>query len=226
MSDDVRQACICSLDGERDRKGNDVYRLGRVPPVPDRYSVVLGDAVHNYRAALDHLAIHLLEAGGGTAGRRTQFPILDERRPTAKLPDIWPTVESAVRVALDVVQPYHHRSPRTHDLSILHALDIGDKHRELRVSVVGLQSVGWFGERKVVSWNPGPYQPGDKVCSFKASPNAPPLEPTTTHPHFAVLVVHPRAGGLALTMDIATFLDQSVRTYIVDKVITPLSTFL
>src|SRR5271156_1341219 len=45
-----------------------------VQPVPDSITLIVGDAVHNLRSSLDHLAWQLVDAAGGTPGVHTYFP--------------------------------------------------------------------------------------------------------------------------------------------------------
>src|SRR5580704_10825981 len=51
--------------------------IAEVKPIPDRISLIIGDAIHNLRCALDHLMWQLVEAGGGTPDKSTYFPICD-----------------------------------------------------------------------------------------------------------------------------------------------------
>lgn len=54
-------------------------RLDYPPPsrrTADAWSAIAGDAIHNARSALDHLAWQLVLANGGTPGRPTSFPLL------------------------------------------------------------------------------------------------------------------------------------------------------
>jgi hypothetical protein len=50
-------------------------RLATVKPLPSCIPIIIGDAIHNVRSALDHLAWQLVEAGGGTPNHRTALPI-------------------------------------------------------------------------------------------------------------------------------------------------------
>src|SRR5690348_11247423 len=43
--------------------------------VPAEWSAIVGDAVHNLRAVLDHLAWRMVELAGGKPSRDTSFPI-------------------------------------------------------------------------------------------------------------------------------------------------------
>jgi hypothetical protein len=49
--------------------------IASVKPIPGHIALIIGDAVHNLRSALDHLAWQLVEAGGGTPNPHTYFPI-------------------------------------------------------------------------------------------------------------------------------------------------------
>lgn len=100
------------------------------PPPLDEWSLLLGDCVHNLRAALDHLAWQLdAKPDSGTA-----FPI----RTTA--PNDWPPPSVArmhrdAQLIIDALQPLWEelsgRFPSRHPLATLHALDIDDKHKVL-----------------------------------------------------------------------------------------------
>src|SRR5918995_3001656 len=51
--------------------GDEVYRVRVLFPIPESIPLIVGDAVHNLRSALDHLAWQLVESGGGEPGRDT-----------------------------------------------------------------------------------------------------------------------------------------------------------
>jgi len=59
------------------------FRVTRVDPVPDRFSILIGDCVHNLRSALDHLALALARrhTPSMTADeiRGSEFPIFGDR---------------------------------------------------------------------------------------------------------------------------------------------------
>ena len=54
------------------------YRALDVPDLDDRWSLVLGDCVHNLRSALDYLVYELVRANGGTPDDHAEieFPVL------------------------------------------------------------------------------------------------------------------------------------------------------
>jgi hypothetical protein len=114
--------------------------ISRVGEIPDSVPLVLGDALHNLRTALDHTACELVRANGGVPNEHTYFPICD---PAQKLtPAIFngkvKGMLSAAQVLIRDVQ-----ADRTGDRTLwhLHKLDIIDKHRLLLTASVGMK--GW-----------------------------------------------------------------------------------
>ena len=94
---------------------------------PRDMPLTIGDAVHNLRSALDHLAWQLVEANGQTPSKDTAFPIFETADKYKK--------HSASRVEgmstgaislINAIQPYQGGND---DLWELHRLDILDKHR-------------------------------------------------------------------------------------------------
>jgi hypothetical protein len=173
----IQAACQEAIVRERDeQRSQHIFRLGRVPIVPLDLSAIMGDAIHNLRVLLDHLAWQLVKATGGTPKMGlggTLFPIL-EQPPT---PDRWgrtrpqinPGVPKKLREIIYELQPYKLAKPAHHELAVLHQLDISDKHHELLIAIVGVRNLGWFGEVELVGFNPGPYDDGDEVCRFTYS---------------------------------------------------------
>lgn len=116
--------CVDSITGEF------VYRIGSIPFIPDKLAFMLGDAVHNLRSTLDHLAYTVTVANGGIPNSQTCFPIFDSGKAYTdmsrkKLPGLTPYILDA----FDRLQPY--RGGFGHWAWQLHRLDIVDKHRLL-----------------------------------------------------------------------------------------------
>jgi hypothetical protein len=109
-------------------------RLKERPPA--RLGLIVGDAVHNLRAALDHLATNLAILGGAQGTGQNQFPILRDRPSSQKARARWDSMLSNVpppaRAAIDQCQPYS-RPPGVelakHSLWIVRRLSNEDKHR-------------------------------------------------------------------------------------------------
>jgi hypothetical protein len=110
-------------------------------PTPLRASTVFGDAIHNLRSCLDHLARQLVLANGGTptdGPGGTMFPILD-RLNKDHLVDIRPfgSISGEARSAVAAVQPYLSGADyATHPLWRLNRLDNIDKHRLLHLTTI------------------------------------------------------------------------------------------
>lgn len=108
------------------------YRLyiESIEPMPDIFALLLGDAIHNLRTALDHLAWQLVQAGGGTPDKDTYFPIYIDPNGSRKYTSAIGKGEMnkmplGAQKALEAMQPY-----KTGDNTLwqIHQLDIVDKH--------------------------------------------------------------------------------------------------
>jgi hypothetical protein len=114
--------------------------------VPQGLALVAGDAVHNLRSALDHLAWALASTGSGP-GRWTQFPIMELRDSYVQNVDrLLEGVGLEHRAQIERLQPYHVRIaaeagrpateileefPYNTPLFLIARLDNMDKHRLL-----------------------------------------------------------------------------------------------
>lgn len=115
----------------------------RGPPIgtafPKHTPTILGDALHNLRASLDHAYCALIEANGHTVHERSFFPIVN---PGGK--DSWQSRKASMQghektgfgpglhmidVLFNEVQPYDGGNGEA--LVKLHVLDIADKHMVL-----------------------------------------------------------------------------------------------
>jgi hypothetical protein len=101
---------------------------------PRHTSTVIGDAVHNMRAALDHAYIICVEANGKTPGSHTHFPVggdLQSLKGSIKghvLKDITPT-QAVLDAIVELIQPYPGGDGE--DIHRLNILDRSDKHTVL-----------------------------------------------------------------------------------------------
>jgi hypothetical protein len=112
--------------------GNRIYFLRDVAPIPADIPLIAGDAVHNLRSALDHLAHHLAVVGRGQPGPfgDVSFPIRENETKYKKYGarQILGLRDDAVK-AIDGIEPYS--GGRGELFWHLHCLDIADKHRLL-----------------------------------------------------------------------------------------------
>lgn len=102
-----------------------VLRVLREPP--EDLPLILGDALHNLRAALDHLAIAVVEANGGN-GSGVYFPFglnaahLDQQISKKKF-------DRASADAVSLLRTIAPRKDGNAELRAIHDLDIADKHK-------------------------------------------------------------------------------------------------
>jgi hypothetical protein len=139
-------------------------------------SVVAGEAIHNLRSALDHLAWTLvLNDGGSPDHRRTQFPIWEDRlTPGGELRTV--TIKGGIKPEtesiLEDLQAFHHvNDPTQHSLALLRHLSNIDKHRTLYVTVLAVEKVSaklfHSGELVAKSQSSGPFRDGELVAFYE-----------------------------------------------------------
>lgn len=109
--------------------------------IPDKIALIAGDAIHNLRASLDHLACDLVRLNGNpTEG--VYFPFAKdanglETQIKEKIQGASPEVHDIVRA----LKPYKRENGGNTALRALHDLDIADKHVALTptLAAVGLR---------------------------------------------------------------------------------------
>jgi hypothetical protein len=124
-----------------------LYRVQHPPALDPQWSAIIGDCVHNLRAALDYLATQLVLVSGHTPNQQTYFPIMPSR-PRSKRrflrtfspngsgrPKIHGGVRDDILQVVDSVQPYQD-TPLGRQLWRLHKLDVIDKHRQLLLAAM------------------------------------------------------------------------------------------
>lgn len=118
------------LDAEDDpRTGDLVYRVRLLATRPVEWSLLIGDAIHNARSALDHLAWRLVEVDGGSPGEATSFPIAEtEEGYGDRLRKCLRGASPATRARIRGLAPWRCGDEQ---LWRLHKLDVIDKHRLL-----------------------------------------------------------------------------------------------
>ncbi len=112
-----------------------VFEVRETPPL--ELSLILSDALHNWRAALDNLASQLVRLNGGTPDENTYFPIFpnqtdfEGKRGQRRLRGM----SDAHKAAIAEMQPYPGRStPRVLALETVHTLAKRDRHRALHAT--------------------------------------------------------------------------------------------
>ena len=110
-------------------------RISEPPPI-DEWSLILGDCVHNMRAALDQLAWQL-DSAPVTGPGGTAFPIYTKKPKSWPMPTV-ARMPAAAQAIIEGLQPCNEPTPdriARHPLATLHALDISDKHHVLIAAV-------------------------------------------------------------------------------------------
>jgi hypothetical protein len=154
------ESCPYSVAVKDDEEsGKRVYYALNVGDVPSRISAIAGDAIHNLRSVLDHLAWHLVDVAGNTPTFSTGFPVSfnatkypDERKVKVK-----GMRQDAIEL-IDALKPYKGGND---EVWRLHRLDIIDKHRALiaaGMAVLGQSIIPSLREQFTKNWierNPG-----------------------------------------------------------------------
>ena len=97
--------------------------------------ILIGDALYDYRSALDHVAWELTAFGGETPTTRTFFPVrLQQTSKREQLSTIDSVSNSDIIALVERHQPYNGAG-YMEPLQILHTLNNHDKHRSLLVTV-------------------------------------------------------------------------------------------
>lgn len=146
--------------------------VAEVKPIPDEISLILGDAIHNLRSALDYLMWQLVEAYGGTPNKSIYFPIADtvqQYQSAIGNREIQKIAPNALDI-IESVQPY---VTPDQTLWLLHQLDIIDKHRLLLTVAIAMDKWGvdlavgqtlWFNEYRFV-----PLVVGNEITNLPTS---------------------------------------------------------
>lgn len=124
--------------------------VARVPRgIPKHeWSLDLGDALHNFRSAFDAVAWGMARFNDAvpTRPKNVTFPICEEEKRwkesvKAWIGDIRPEFQERLRI----MQPFTYAPGDVTVLSMLHDLDIQDKHRDILTVSADLQAVNLTG---------------------------------------------------------------------------------
>ncbi|HZQ25987.1 MAG TPA: hypothetical protein VFA89_24555 [Terriglobales bacterium] len=145
------------------------YYVTRVDPMPADISLVIGDALHNLRSSLDHLAWQLVEVSGGIPDK-IDFPITKTRQQydsafgKREVTQIRPEILDLIRK----IQPYRSTDDT---LWHLHQLDIMDKHKLIVPIACALKCWGLKRENVWLSDLSGSYhiELGEELLNVPAS---------------------------------------------------------
>lgn len=111
----------------------------RADPMPVPLSLMMGDAAHSMRGALDNLMWLLAKPARGKE-HTISFPIVYAKRHWKGRAFTMHGAPRGVRTLVESLQPYHSRKwPETAFLGQLRALNDWDKHRKLAAAAVLLE---------------------------------------------------------------------------------------
>jgi hypothetical protein len=115
---------------EFDVNGEDVnWIIHSTAPLPDEVYAIVGDAIHNMRSSLDHLAVTLAKANGATKLGDVYFPFGRSREIfEASAKEKIKRLSTDARDMIRALQPYQGGNDF---LFSLHALDNSDKHQTI-----------------------------------------------------------------------------------------------
>ncbi len=200
-----------------------VLRLTRQPPFV-RWGALIGDALFNYRSALDHLAFDLATANAGALTTeqesRCEFPIFHRRAPTtAELERRTGAMHPDARRLIETMQPYGRDDRQA--LMYLDMLHNVDKHRRLHLVVFQPKAVSHFGELPFDHVNFNPLGDGDVLASISLAKSAE-TDPT---PQFTLGVGFINDGPGAAIPDVEMML-RWIDSHICRGVIPPLLPYL
>lgn len=115
------------IEGRVDAAGADTVRVTSIKETPTRIPILLGEVLQGLRSALDNLMWALVEARGGTPGRNTFFPIMENEDAYNRL-DLERQLGPELAAVIGSLQPFKGGND---SLWQLHHLDIRGKHRAL-----------------------------------------------------------------------------------------------
>jgi hypothetical protein len=160
---DIAHADPDLIPGEFVRQGHTyIFRAQRDSLDPTALSPLIGDCVHNLRAALDYLVWELVpeSARTGKGATAIEFPIFtDPTRYAAEAPKKIGSLPPKAQAVIETLQPFagpnrkpwypDWQDPALEPLAFLYELDKWDKHRSLNltedvlsVALVGFEQLG------------------------------------------------------------------------------------
>lgn len=115
----------------------------REPPL--RWSILVGDIVHNLRSGLDHLLWQLILVSRKRPSRGNQFPIWTKKPTTQRERQQWQRqvkgLSADILAVLKNVQPYNAGDrAKEHCFALLNALSNEDKHQLPVASVTAIEA--------------------------------------------------------------------------------------
>jgi hypothetical protein len=132
--------CLLRFETDQQRHRHTAFiQLNEAPPL-ERWALKLADCLHNARASLDHAMWTLTDHGPDVRDTSTQFPVFSNRQAFRNNGKRYmraiPPASRRSRAIIQWLQPYRRRDTDGDVLSLLHALDITDKHKTLSLHLI------------------------------------------------------------------------------------------
>jgi hypothetical protein len=154
-----------------------------------RWAVIIGDCLHNFRGALDHLIYAIAISASGSEpppdSSVLQFPI-------ASAPDRFQArrlgrmeADEHIRTAVEALQPYGERTGDGRSLALLAQLNNADKHRLLLILTVARSDADHLvsglnpGQEYTMEPGLGPIVDGAMLLRLTTSSHSPRIEVNT-----------------------------------------------
>jgi hypothetical protein len=115
---------------EEPASGDKVWRVKVKEQPPQKWGVLIGEAVHALRSALDLMVCALVERNGQQVTDQSGFPIVPSE---GDLKAALPKILGVSPPAADMIRGFRPYKGGDEQLWMLHRLDIADKHRLLIV---------------------------------------------------------------------------------------------
>jgi hypothetical protein len=160
--------------------GDRAYRLSEAWDLEHNFSLIIGDAVHCLRSALDHLAYHVMSISPGITDKalgKVYFPIAEDahKYKTEQRARIEGMRQEAIE-AIDRIQPYGGGSGGI--FWHLHSLDIIDKHK-LLIAVGSTNRLHSMPPSRIkdlkqrfLKMSPDSYSAAEDAILFKTTPTS------------------------------------------------------
>lgn len=174
----VRREPYTCIDECDVHTGEHVTRIEDIEPAPTEFSLIIGDCLHNLRAALDNLVYELaVKKYGGEplpseVEQNVMFPIfLREEGYRSRGTERISAIDERAQTVIEGLQPYHGASDY---LWILHELACIDRHRLPHLTLFARQTIGIHGtdifriDTSSAYFRPrGPLEDGAELVRYK-----------------------------------------------------------
>jgi hypothetical protein len=117
------------VEGDREPTTYHALTLRVRKNLPEPVPLIIGDAIHNLRSALDHALCDAIRKRGGKISKQTQFPIIEGDDLEGAIKNRG--VDQAGPEILDVVRDLKPSKAGNRELWMVHDFDIDDKHKLL-----------------------------------------------------------------------------------------------